>query len=83
MCGAISLSGTYRNASCIATVLVCVINAVLYVALDTLDVLGRIAVTLIIKLVIFHFHTSFHSFAWWQYYCYQRTKNYTAGAEKG
>jgi hypothetical protein len=60
-----------------------VIYAVLYVALDTFDVLGRIAVTLVIKLVIFHFHTSFHSFAWWQYYCCQRTKNYTASAEKG
>jgi hypothetical protein len=36
---AISLSGTYRNASGIATVLICVVNAILYVALDALDVL--------------------------------------------
>ena len=69
VCRAIGLSGTYRDASRIATVLICVIYAVLYVALDTLDVLGCIAVTLVIKLVIFHFNTSFHSFATWQYYC--------------
>lgn len=55
MCGAIRLSGTYRNASCITAVLICVINAISYVTFDSLDMLGCIAFTFIVKLLVFHF----------------------------
>ena len=55
MRGAIRLSGTYRDASGITAVLICVINTVSYVALDSLDMLGCIAFTFIVKLLVFHF----------------------------
>jgi hypothetical protein len=50
---AIRLPGTYRNASGIATVLICVVNAILYVALDALDVLAAVRAASA-KLTIFH-----------------------------
>lgn len=62
MSRAICISGTNRDTACIATVLISVIYAVFYVALDALDMLGCIALTFIIKLLVFHFVSSFLSF---------------------
>ena len=54
MSRAICLSGANRNTTCIAAVLICVINTVLYITLDALDMLRGIALTFVIKLFIFH-----------------------------
>ena len=62
MRGAIGLSGTYRNTSRVAAVLVCVINAVSYIALDSLNMLGCVTFTLIVKLLVFHFNYLFSLF---------------------
>jgi hypothetical protein len=56
---AIGFSWTDGNATCIAGILICVINAVLHVALDTLDVLSGVAFTFIINLLVFHLYFLF------------------------
>ena len=55
MSRAIRLSWTYRDTACIASVLICVIYAVLYIALNALDMLGCITFTFILKFFVLHF----------------------------
>ena len=57
MSRAICLSGAYRYTACIAAVLICVINAVSYIALYALDMLRGITLRIITKLLIFHFNS--------------------------
>ena len=55
MGGAICLLGTHRYAACIATVLMCMIHAVLNVAYNSLDMLGIIAFCVVAISLLFHF----------------------------
>ena len=56
---AICLTRAYRDTACITAVLVCVINAIFNIALYALYMLRGIALTLIIKLFVFHFISPF------------------------
>lgn len=58
---AICLSGTNRNTSSVATVLICVISAILYVAFDPLYVLRHVTCAFLVNLFVFHHSYLFFS----------------------
>ena len=62
MGGAICLLRTHGNTSCIASVLVCVINTILHVAYNSLDMLRIIALLVFAILLVFHFSYLFSFF---------------------
>ena len=57
ICRALRIARSYANTTGVAIALSVVISTIFYVANDTLDVLFSIALTVVLKLVFFHFLT--------------------------